>query len=230
MGEWICWTVRPCWTVHLGLCRKVGLCLHHAWYQAGWVSWLHAGGRATWVVPKQPPSGWVHRGLEKKKSRWWHNVFWNVTITIKRLKPKSKPQPTSVFKWWRWNSARRRGKISFNQKCKREQCEQHGRTIFLKGSELNWRPDACCPGLHPGSWANTVPHQVCTWVKGAAFCRPFVYALMPCRIALCSGYLHLLSFLTIVLLYLVGARVKVKWWFGLCLATEALSTVITATK
>ena len=64
--------------------------------------------------------------------------------------------------------------------------------------------------LTPDSRANTVAHQVCTRVKGAAFCRPFVYALTPCRIALHSGYLHLLSFLTIALLYLIGARVKVK--------------------
>lgn len=46
--------------------------------------------------------------------------------------------------------------------------------------------------------------------EGAAFCRPFVCALKPHQISLCSGYLHLLSRLTIALLYLIGAKVKVK--------------------
>lgn len=63
--------------------------------------------------------------------------------------------------------------------------------------------------LSPGSRATEVTHQVCMHVEGAAFCRPLVYALMPPRITLYSGYLHLLS-LTIALLYLIGAKVKVK--------------------
>lgn len=62
--------------------------------------------------------------------------------------------------------------------------------------------------LTTGSRAAGVTHHVCTLVEGAAFCRPFVYALMPHRIALYSGYLHLLSRLTITLLYLIGAKVK----------------------
>lgn len=64
--------------------------------------------------------------------------------------------------------------------------------------------------LTPGSQATEVTHQVCTHVEGAAFCRPLVYALMPPQITLYSGYLHLLSRLTIALLYLIGAKVKVK--------------------
>lgn len=64
--------------------------------------------------------------------------------------------------------------------------------------------------LTPGSQATGATHQVCTRVEGAAFCRPLVYALMPCQAALYSGCLHLLSRLTIALLYLIGAKVKVK--------------------
>lgn len=66
------------------------------------------------------------------------------------------------------------------------------------------------------SWTEELMHVILiltsgSWrLRSAAFCRPFVSALAPRRIALCSGYLHLLSFLTIALLYLVGARVKVK--------------------
>lgn len=64
--------------------------------------------------------------------------------------------------------------------------------------------------LTTGSQAAGVTHQDCTCVEGAAFCRPFVYALMPHQIALYGGYLHLLSRFTITLLYLIGAKVKVK--------------------
>ena len=44
-------------------------------------------------------------------------------------------------------SASRKLKVSFNQKCKREQCAQDSSMIFLERFELNWRSDARCSDL-----------------------------------------------------------------------------------
>lgn len=105
----------------------------------------------------------------------------------------------------------RKEKISFHQKLKGEQRELVGSVIFLERFELteiwcvllwSWPQllGSCSPS--PGLYAQELS------------CCLFVYALLPRRIALCGGCLHLLNFLSAALLYLSGTRVKVKCRLG----------------